>query len=96
MFHCGANCSFSKDLSGVKYNNRNSFTGPHYMTEPLSSVPSDVVLEGKRSFSLASSAGFMMCAFVLVLLCELLPAQADVRDGFSRTAAKSQLSFQGP
>lgn len=35
-------------------------------------------------------------AFILEQECKLLPVWADVRDGFARTAAKSQLSFQSP
>lgn len=36
-----------------------------------------------------------VCAFLDLNCRKLLPARADVRDGFSRVAAKSQLSFQG-
>lgn len=36
-----------------------------------------------------------VCAYILGLCRKLLPAQADVRDGFTHTAANSHLSFQG-
>lgn len=62
-------------------------------------MPDNVFPEGKLNFPLAFSVVlwmFVMCAFIFGLLCKHLPVQADVKDGFARTTAKSQLSFQGP
>ena len=52
-------------------------------------MPDDVVLEERLSVPLASSEVFAMCVFILEPVCKLLPARADVRDGFTRAAAKS-------
>ncbi len=61
--------------------------------ELLSVMQNASALEGKLSYPLESSVVFVMCDFILELVCKLLPVQANVRDGFARASARSQLSF---